>query len=320
MPNIDPLTRLPYDPRAVDFVQPRLNGPTPVQRYGPPAPGVPPQYGNPQLNTSQTQSGYQGPPAVSHQTHGESSASGRQGPISVQDLFGMICELRDDIVELKGENLVLKQTVNVQMDKIAALQRELDELAQYGRRENVVFSNLKFDDTTNLVNKQVIELCNDLGVTVEETDFVDVNPLPASKGRAKRVIARFRDRKLAQKVMGACKHSKQIAPDRKKVLASDPSKGFGIQPNITPRRAALLGQAKAAVDFANFNSVWVDTKNGSILIRKDQGSRPFAIRSTADICNLVPNFVPNDYIFCVREKFDVFNVSVCSNVNLANAS
>ncbi len=160
------------------------------------------------------------------------------------------------------------------------------------------------------VQDQVIKLCDQLGVTVVDTDFVDVHPLPSKPGRAKRVIARFKDRKLAHKVIGSRKNSKQMDPTNKAKLAADSTKGFGIQPNITPRRAALLGQAKQAVEQFRLNGTWVDTKNGSILIRKTQGERPRVIRSTDDIIDLVgPTFKPNDFIFCAHGKFEVFDMS-----------
>ena len=48
---------------------------------------------------------------------------------------------------------------------------------------------------------QVITLCDGIGVEVVESDLVDVHPLPAKKGMAKRIIARFKDLKLRQKVL-----------------------------------------------------------------------------------------------------------------------
>jgi hypothetical protein len=106
---------------------------------------------------------------------------------------------------------------------------------------------------------QVIDLCDQLGVEMKESDFVNVHlggrcpslgtlrrsfefyeaklrgaawvehratnvhPLPTKKGKAKRVIARFKDHKLGQKVLSSRKNSKDIAQDKKEKLAADPA-------------------------------------------------------------------------------------------------
>ena len=226
---------------------------------------------------------------------------------AIDQLHNNVDSLRHEVFALKGENTMLKQTITMQQDKITELEQDLDDLQQYGRRENVCFSNLKFSEELPVMN-QVITLCDELNVTVTDTDFVDVHPLPSRNGRAKRVVARFKDRKFAQKVIGARKGSKNIDPSKKAKLAADPKRGFGIQPNITPKRSALLAQAKVAVEKANLNGTWIDIKTGAVLLNMKQGERPRVIRSTLDIVKLVPAYVPNEYVFCVRacDKSSIF--------------
>ncbi len=257
------------------------------------------------------------PPRGGHSSRRQSASTPHNSPLHRQSgksdvdlLRESINELRDEIMELKGENVLLKQALNVQTDKINHLEQDLDDLQQYGRRENVCFSNVKFSDTLPVMD-QVIDLCEQINVTVTENDLVDVHPLPARNGRAKRIIARFKDRKLGQNVLAARKSSKNIPKTKKDTLAADPTRGFGIQPNITPKRSALLAQAKVAVDKARLNGTWVDIKTGAILIRIKQGDRPRVIRCTNDIVELVPDFKPTEFILCVNEsdRFEVFDTS-----------
>ncbi len=106
------------------------------------------------------------------------------------------------------------------------------------------------------------------------------------------------------------KETKNIAADKKKGLAAKADKGFAIQPNITPKRAKLLAQVKDAVQNMHWNSVWVDYRNGNIMLKQNPASRPVQIHSTRDLKQLVgPNFNPLEYYFCVRETCD-FNVNV----------
>ncbi|KAL5249856.1 hypothetical protein ACHWQZ_G015800 [Mnemiopsis leidyi] len=219
--------------------------------------------------------------------------------------------LHDEFTELKGVNKLLQKTANDQHRDIIRLHQELDDLQQYGRRENVCFSNVKFDerDPTLSPMNQVITLCDGIGVEVTESDLVDVHPLPARKGMAKRIIARFKDRKLGQKVLTSRKNTKHIDPAKKKKLAADPARGFGIQPNITPARSALLSQAKTLVNQQGFNATWVDIKTGAILFKRRPGDRPAVIRSTGDLVAICSDFVPNEHFFsvCKDDLFDVFN-------------
>ena len=217
------------------------------------------------------------------------------------DVIRSIEVLKLQLAEVIGENIQIKETLNSQQRKIVQLEQDLDDLQQYGRRENVCFTNLKFGDDAPVM-QQVIDLCDEINVTVTDTDFVDVHPLPVKNGRAKRVVARFKDRKLAQKVMAARKGSKNINPTKKAQLAADPNKGFGIQPNITPKRSALLAQAKSAVEHANLNGTWIDTKTGAVLLRLRDNDRPRVIRNTRQLMEAVPSFVPSEYIFCLRDS------------------
>ncbi len=227
------------------------------------------------------------------------------------EVIRSIEDLKTQVLNLAGENKRIKEAFNSQQKKLVQLEQELDDLQQYGRRENVCFSNLKFGDEAPVM-QQVIDLCDEINVTVTDTDFVDVHPLPAKNGRAKRVVARFKDRKLAQRVLSSRKGSKNISPAKKSKLAADPSKGFGIQPNITPKRSALLAQTKAAVEMGNLLGTWIDTKTGAVLMRLRDNDRPRVIRNTRQIMEAVPSFVPNEYIFCLRD-FDTFTIDYTNN-------
>ncbi len=224
-------------------------------------------------------------------------------------LVSMIYEMREAWAELRGENMLLKQTLNDQAQQIARLDKELDELNQYGRRENVCFTNLLVD-SSHIAETQVINLCHEIGVEVTPDDLVLVasHPLPARKGKAVRVIARFKERSMAHKVFANRKGTKNINAAKKQGLAARADKGFAVQPNITPRRAKLLAQVKDAVQNMKWNSTWVDYRNCNIMLKQTPTSRPIPIHCTLDIKKLIgPQYNPNDYYLCVRESFDVFS-------------
>ncbi|MCP4257198.1 MAG: hypothetical protein GY774_06685 [Planctomycetes bacterium] len=241
-----------------------------------------------------------------------STSGGTRPPLTLDAVFGMLQETRDEIMELRGENMTLKSSLNTAVQRIVFLEKELDDLNQYNRRENVVFSNLKVEDQLT-AEEQVIGLCDAIGVEVKPEDMVDVHPLPSGKkgaGKAKRCIARFKDRKLAQKVMANRKNTKSLDKTTKDKLAANPDRGFAVQPNITPRRARLLGQVNNTKTKFGLEGCWVDPKNGKILLRKAKNERPFVISNTFDLCKVVAEFTATEYILCCPPEFEVFNSSI----------
>ena len=131
--------------------------------------------------------------------------------------------LHAEFTDLKGVNKLLQKTANDQHQDTIRPYQELGDLQKYGRRENVCFSNVKFDEQDPALSpkNQVITLCDGNGAEVTESDLVDVHPLQAKKGMAKRIIARFKDRKLWQKVLTSRKNTKHIDSAKKNKLAAD---------------------------------------------------------------------------------------------------
>ena len=229
-------------------------------------------------------------------------------PVNLDELYGMFCAMQDENLDLRETVTELKINVNRLLFENAKLSSELEALDQYSRRENVCFTNLKVDDA-NTCEKQVIELCHELGVDVTADDLVAAHPLPGKK--ANRFIARFKDRANAQKVFVNRKQSKVIAPDKKQAIFADARKGVAVQPNITPKRAKLLAQVKDAVEKFKFDSCWVDPKNCNVMLRVRKGARPVPISCTIDLLELdrVENFEVSDFILCVDPR----NLHLMSN-------
>ena len=161
------------------------------------------------------------------------------------------------------------------------------------------FTNLLVDKD-HPCEDQVVNLCSELGVDVVKEDLVAAHPLP---GKSRRFIARFKNRSKAQEVFKCRKNTKTIDPTKKKTLFADEKRGMAVQPNITGKRAALLGQVKEAANRHNLNAVWVDTKNCNVMLRVKENGRPVPIRNTRDLLKYVPEFEPNNFVLCVSPSF-----------------
>ena len=243
-------------------------------------------------------------------------------------VIGTVAELRDSNSALTEENRTLKagfehmkSVLNRQAAYIAAIEGDIDDLGQYGRRENVVFTNLKVGPDQKPEN-QVIDLCKEINVQVSTEDIVACHALPAKPGKSKRYIARFHDRSKAQLIFRNRKKCKLVTPEAKNKLASDMGKGFGILPNLTAKRGKLFGQvSKFNTDFEH-DGCWVDPNSGKILLKLRGAERGRVIKNTSDLVEINGAFTPNDWHFCSAPTFDkVQDLSLpVSNFGNANLS
>ena len=224
---------------------------------------------------------------------------------TVLNLTETVSTVTQQNTQLRSDVEMLKSVINRQASTIVTLEQEIDNLDQYGRRENVVFTNLKVTATNP--ESQVIELCKQIGVDIERSDLVACHPLPSRDNGPTRIITRFHERETARKVFSNRKKSKLISGDAKEKLASRKEKGFGILPNLTIKRNKLFSQVKKFNESRNHEGCWVDTNTGKILLRVRGSSRGKVIKNTRDLVELDNAFVPDDCFFCSAPTFTHHN-------------
>ena len=212
-------------------------------------------------------------------------------------------DLQSDNTRLKAEVAHLKTVINCQATYIANLDSELDELSQYGRRENVVFSNLH-TDTDHTPENQVMQLCKNIGVEIDRSDIVACHPLPSGNtSKPKRIIARFHDRNVAGKIFTNRKKAKHVSGEAKSKLAVDKDKGFGVAPNLTVKRGKLFGQVTEFNNNYQHDGCWVDPKTGKIIIKLRGNERGRVVKNTGDLVEINNLFEPKDWYFCAPPSF-----------------
>lgn len=217
----------------------------------------------------------------------------------------VITQLKNENLHLRSELNQVKIAINRQAAYLAQVDSELDGLAQYGRRENVVFSNLAVAEGQDVAT-QIIGLCKEMDVNVEKTDFVDAHVLPGKAGTQKRYIARLHQRSKVKEIFSNRRKSKNISDNRKADLAINGAKGFGIQVNLTPKRAKLLAQVQDFCTNTDRDKMcWVDYNTGNILLRLEAGKRGTVIRSTRDLVEIDRNYIPSEWYFCSSQYFEV---------------
>ena len=104
----------------------------------------------------------------------------------------------------------------------------------------------------------------------------------ASDGRPKPIVCKFTQRLARERVM-ALRREIKINPSR--VGLPENSLGrAGLYDHLSPRLQNLLSDAKKLKERFHFSFCWA--KNSTIWLRKNENSRPIAIRNASDLYNL----------------------------------
>ena len=212
-----------------------------------------------------------------------------------------IADLASVNVNFQNELVHLKTVINRQATYLSNLDSEVDELGQYGRRENIVFTNL-YVDADHDVPSQVGKLCDAIGVSVEPGDFVDAHVLPSGPDKPKRYIARFKNRSKAKEIFANRRKTKGISGDIKTNLANNKDRGFGILPNLTRKRGKFFNQVKTFSD-EHGHECWVDVNTGKILLKVCGASRGTVINNSSDLINISESYIPSEWFFCAPPNF-----------------
>ena len=130
----------------------------------------------------------------------------------------------DEIGKLRKKNLELTTKVN-------DLELKITDLNQYGRRECVEFTGIPETVQQNRLEKYVIDMLDEIGITVDTRDIVAAHRLgPVKRGSNRVVIVKFLNRKDAiealknKRKLNKIQHYKKIrirenlCPSRRKIF------------------------------------------------------------------------------------------------------
>jgi hypothetical protein len=106
-------------------------------------------------------------------------------------------EQEEKIAEIEEENKSLRKELVIQNSKI-------ENLEQYGRRNNVLFDFLTEEEEEN-TDELVIEQCKKVGINITKADLQATHRLGKKTEKNRSVIARFTSVDKARKVLVAAK-------------------------------------------------------------------------------------------------------------------
>ena len=121
---------------------------------------------------------------------------------SINSLKDEIINLKDIVIKnLQDENARLKEKCEKLENRVAILESNHNDLAQYGRRNNVVFSGIPENVPDNNLESTVISVLLDIDVQVEPRDIEVCHQIGKPASKLQKTIVRFVNWKNCEKVL-----------------------------------------------------------------------------------------------------------------------
>lgn len=193
---------------------------------------------------------------------------------SVKLMSAKYDDVLDKMKEQDKEILTLKKKVE-QVERrtndgeVKALRKQVNELEQYGRRQNMEIRGLQQTDNENLLS-ELNTLAHELQLTeLSQADLDGLHRLPKKPGKPAPVLIRFTSRATRDKWFEKRRELQRVKPD---IIFLD---------NLTAQNKRLLWMAKTKAREEGFQFAW--QKNGKILVRRGPGEPAIRIESEDDL-------------------------------------
>lgn len=178
------------------------------------------------------------------------------------------------LVELKDENNRLSAVVS-------ALQREVADLQQQSRKNNVIISGIPYtprEDVSILLNS----VASLLGVSLDPGDISAAHRLPVPRGDDKRppsIVVCFVSRAVKQSWLSARRQRKILSA--KELHSTFPDSPVYINDHLAPQTRELFNAARVLVRKKKLEAVW--TNDGRVLAKKTTNGSPFRVRDLGQV-------------------------------------
>ena len=121
---------------------------------------------------------------------------------SINSLKDEIINLKDIVIKnLQGENTRLKVKYAKLENRVAILESKHNDLAQYGRRNNLVFSGIPENVPDSNLESTVLSVLLEIDLQVESRYIEACHRIGKPSSKKQKTIVRFVNRKNCEKVL-----------------------------------------------------------------------------------------------------------------------
>lgn len=170
--------------------------------------------------------------------------------------------------------------------QLSMLESKIDMMEQQVRQFNIEIVNLPERRDENLI-AILQKIGSSIKHPINPTDIVSVHRVPhmdKNNPHPKNVIAKFSTKIIRDNVVAAARVVKCVKSDQ--LLISGTSRNIYINEHLTPKNKKLFLHSREVARKNNYKFVWI--KHGTILVRQNDTSPIFSIRSEQDINKIKP--------------------------------
>lgn len=196
----------------------------------------------------------------------------------LQEKDNIIQSLRDDVDKIKN-----KISNTVTRDELESVERDVIDVQQYNRRNNVEISGLP-EELTDLQDT-VINIGKAIGVQIKPDDIQAAHRLRKDRNHRgpRKIIARFVNRKTAESLIRSSKQFKH----RETVEKAGLRETIFINNSLSNYSKYLWGKAKSLKRKNLINKFWC--YNGTVNVLINDHDDPIKIRHINDLIKLFPD-------------------------------
>lgn len=206
----------------------------------------------------------------------------------------IINHLKEENETLKDELAGLKRELYDKTEEIYAIEKDVVDLQQYVRRNNIEFCGIPNNVEDNALEDKVIEIAETIGVKLQKSEIEACHRLK-ERGEAtgpRRTIVRFTNRKNCERLHRNKKKLKDDAGVKQKLAEKGISNTIYINNNLCPYNKMLWGKCKRLYDSYNIARFWVF--NGSLYIAKTENDTGIKVDHLRKLYTQFPRFDFND--------------------------
>ena len=209
--------------------------------------------------------------------------------VDVRSMKDEFLNMKDVVIKrLQDENALLRSRCSKLEDKVVSLESSVNQVEQYGRRNNIVISGIPDDVADDDLEDAVTSIMEDVDVIVQNGDIEVCHRIGKSnqKTSIKKNIVRFI----------SCKYCKKALLNRKKLINIDSEMKYNFSRNNKIFISKNLTRANESIAFCgrklkrNSKIHSCFTRDGIVFIKKTEESKAFKVHHMNVLYDAFPEF------------------------------
>lgn len=191
--------------------------------------------------------------------------------------FTLISEQMKSISAVFEKIELIEKSQQILADRIAVLEKRFDDLEQQKRQNSIIVHGLQTQTEPIITTMQQFFMKSfDLDTLEGQIDkCIKLN----SQSKVSPILIKFNNRDIINQLF------KLRSKNANKMKAVNNGRSVFINEDLTSFRRNLLNEAKTAKKLKNYKFLWI--RNGSIMLRKDNGDPVVFINSKDDIRKII---------------------------------